>query len=264
MANTNPQANYTILHNSRFYILASTVLFSLLVAGIVRVVVISDQLFYIRIEQVYGLLSIVYWYIALTISPIGYVIGKERTKHLAFARRAIGVSAAYFAVLHLAVSLWGQLGGPGELSQLPTIFQWSLVGGLIGTIILCIMAATSFDKVIAYMTFKRWKWLHRLGYIGGILVVLHVWTIGTHVSYSGIQIAAFVALVVLAGLETYRVTQLLSKRFALLTIGYYSTVLFLFIWSLWVTALVLLPVFVQNYHAQRHTGSSASHQEVSK
>src|SRR3989338_9235315 len=134
---------YRLLNNSRFYILASSALISLLVISYVRLQVSSDQVFYIRSEQLFGLLSIMYWYVALIISPLGYAVGKQRLVHLAFARRAIGVSACYFAALHISIATWGQLGGMSGIAHLPDSFKLSMTGGFIAFIILFLMAMTS-------------------------------------------------------------------------------------------------------------------------
>ncbi|MEO5949954.1 MAG: ferric reductase-like transmembrane domain-containing protein [Candidatus Saccharimonadales bacterium] len=257
-----------LLGNSRFYILVSSVLLSIIIAAYIRLQIPSDQLYYIRIQQLFGLFAIIYWLLALVISPIGYVIGKQRMKHLGFARRAIGVSAAYFATLHGAVALWGQLGGLSALALLPPLFQWSIAGGAIGLFILLIMAATSFDKVISFMTFTKWKWLHRLVYIGFILVCLHIWTIGTHLAYMGVQWTAFTALVILSGLELFRTIKLVNDKYLhfekreMITLFGASWVIIIFLIS-------LTPVFVQNYyskhesHSEEHTVSTEdSHSEA--
>lgn len=249
---------YQLLNNSRFYVLASTALLSVAVAAWLRLEIVSDQLFYIRLQQVYGMLCVLYWYVALIVSPLGYLIGKQRVVHLGFARRAIGVSAAFFAVLHMLVALWGQLGGIDQIALLPSLFKWSIGGGFVAAVILLIMAATSFDAVVRYMTFPRWKWLHRLVYGGGILAVLHVWTIGTHVAYSGVQIAAYVALAILSGLEMFRVTTLLAGRHQELRNKASFVVFFLSVWCIWLTLLLSLPTLVQNYHSS-HTGENHGH-----
>lgn len=253
------QPKYRLLNNSRFYVLVSSLLLSLVVFAWLRLQISSDQLFYIRSQQVFGFLCVAYWYFALTISPIGYIIGKERTRHIEFARRAVGVSAFYFALLHASIALWSQLGGLGQLQYLPSLFKWSLAGGLVGFCILLIMAATSLDKVIEFMTFRRWKWLHRLGYIGGVLVVLHIWTIGTHLAYSNTQIVAFCALVVLGGLETFRVTKLLNKKLNLDKVE--AAGLHLALWALVVIAVLAMPYFVRNYHGRHESGDGSSHSQ---
>lgn len=256
-----------LLNNSRFYILLTSILLSIAVMAYLRLQLTSDQLYYIRTQQVFGLFAMVYWLLALVISPIGYVIGKNRTKRLEFARRAIGVSAAYFATLHGAIALWGQLGSLSELTLLPVLFKWSIAGGAVGLFILLIMAATSFDKVVSFMTFRKWKWLHRLVYIGFILVCLHIWTIGTHLAYSGVQWTAFIALIVLSGLELFRTTKLVNDKYMHFDKAEALT-LFGSVWVMLVILIACTPLFIQNYHSQHanhneHTTSSEhSHGEV--
>lgn len=241
----------SLLNNTRFYILATSILLSIATAAYLRLQIPSDQLYYIRTQQVFGLLCIFYWYLALIISPISYVIGKHRTKRLEFARRAIGVSAAYFATLHAAIALWGQLGGIGEISLLPPLFKWSLAGGAIALFILLIMAATSFDKVVSFMTFRKWKWLYRLVYFGLILAVLHIWTIGAHIAYPQVRWIAFIALAVLSGLELFRTTKFVNDKYLHFDKAEAVT-LWLSTWVIVVVAIACMPAFVQNYHS-KHT-----------
>lgn len=249
-----------LIHNSRFYILVFTVLLSLMVLGWMRLQTPSDQLFYIRTQQAFGLLCVVYWYIALIISPLGCVIGKPRLRHLAFARRAIGVSAFYFALLHGVIALQGQLGGFSQLQYLPSLFQWSLLGGAIACGILAIMAATSFDVVIRFMTFRKWKWLHRLVYIGGVLVILHVWSVGTHLAYAQIQIIAFAALALLSGLELFRVTKLLNEKRLHLDRSE-AGAMFAGLWIIVLVLILAIPALVQNYHSRHEDHGESSHTE---
>lgn len=250
------KTSYNLFDNSRFYILASSFLLSVLVFCLLRIQISSDQLLFIRSQQLFGLFCLIYWYCALIISPVGYIVGKQRMKRIEFARRAIGVSAFYFALLHAGVALWGQLGGIGELKYLPTLFQWSLIGGLVALIILGIMAVTSFDVVVKFMTYRKWKWLHRLVYTAFILVVLHVWSIGTHLAYSSVQMSAFAMLVILSGLELLRVTKLTSEKYFHLTKAEFFA-FFLALWMCVVALIAALPALVQNYHSRHadHDGS---------
>lgn len=246
-----------LLYNLRFYVLMTSLLGSVMLFAWMRISVVSDQLFLIRTQQIFGLCSVALWYTALVISPLSYVLGKDRIQYLIFARRGIGVSAAYFALLHGTIALFGQLGGIGQLALLPTLFKWSLFAGAIAFIILCIMAATSFDAVIRRMTYKRWKLLHRLGYIGGVLAVIHVWTIGTHIAYSATQLVALGALIALSGLETYRVVTLTIRKFPEFKSKDYAVTLFLAIWLFWIVAIMAIPGTIRNYHS-RHTGHDVS------
>lgn len=241
-----------LFHNSRFYVLGFTALLSIGVTCFLRITIPGDQLFFIRLEQVFGLLALLYWYIALVLSPLSYLIGKERMQGILFSRRAIGVSAAYFALLHSGVAVWGQLGGIKELAYLPSLFQWSLTFGAIGLLILLVMAATSFDSIIKKMTFRRWKVLHRLGYIGGILVILHVWMVGTHSSYGAVQLVGFMAFGILAGIESYRISTVLAQKFTDLKPREYFYTLFVTLWILWLGLIAAIPALVDNYHTTKH------------
>lgn len=254
---------HSLLDNSRFYILASSILVSILVFCWFRLQIPSDQLLVIRSQQVYGLLCLIYWCAALAISPIGFIIGKQRMKRIEFARRAIGVSAFYFALLHATIALWGQLGGVSQLQHLPTLFQWSLAGGFVALFILGAMATTSFDRVVKYMTYRRWKWLHRLVYGAFVLVVLHVWSVGTHLAYTNIQLVAFVTLVALGGLELYKFTKVTSSNYLQLSKSEFGA-LFVAVWACFVVLVASIPVLIQNYHS-RHTehNSTQQHSEVS-
>jgi sulfoxide reductase heme-binding subunit YedZ len=248
-------------NNYRFYVLLTSFLLSILVACWLRGQITSDQLFYIRTEQVYGFIAIVYLYVALVISPLSKLVGERGwMKNLLFARRGIGVSAAYFATLHAVVALWGQIGGLSALALLPDRFVWAFGYGAVALAVLFVMAATSFDKVVKYMTYSRWKLLHRLIYLGGILIILHVWMVGTHVAYGWAQLAAFVPISLFFGLEAWRVVSSTAKRYPEFKRLDYFVTLVLCIWLFWSGLLLTLPALVQNYHSQHHTGHEGSSQ----
>lgn len=240
--------------NIRFYILASTACISILAICALRLNVESDQLFYIRVEQLFGYLCILYWYIALIISPLNRAQGDTAIiQLLSFGRRAIGVSAAWFALLHVGVSLWGQIDGLAGLALLPTRFAWSLSLGTIALVILLLMAVTSFNKVIAFMTFPRWKWLHRLGYIGGILAMIHLWMVGTHMAYLGFKVVIFVLLTTLFRLEGLRVAQNIVKNRPAL--ANQETAIALGIWIIATVLLLFLPQLMTNSSEHYHVGA---------
>ncbi|MGH7218101.1 MAG: ferric reductase-like transmembrane domain-containing protein [Candidatus Microsaccharimonas sp.] len=250
----------SLLNNSRFYILCGSLLLSGIIFAWLRITIANDQLFYIRSQQIFGLLCIVFWYGAMIISPLGYVIGKQRMKHIEFSRRAIGVSAFYFAVLHGGIALWAQLGGLSQLQYLPELFRWSLVAGAGALLILGVMAATSFDVVVKYMTPKRWKLLHRFVYGAGILVIIHIWSVGTHMAYSGVQIAAFVAIVVLLGLEFHRLARVLNDKYFHLAKTEAITI-FITMWALGIALVLAIPALIQNYHSAHESHASLHSKE---
>ncbi|HEX8763337.1 MAG TPA: ferric reductase-like transmembrane domain-containing protein [Candidatus Saccharimonadales bacterium] len=239
-----------LFENPRFYILSTVVAVSVLITSWLRLTVPSDQLLYIRIEQVFGYLCISLWYVALIISPLQRQLGDRfGIPYLVFCRRAIGVSAAYFALLHVLVALFGQIGGFSGLTLLPAKFLLAAGMGTVALVILIAMAATSFNKVIAFMTYPRWKWLHRWGYFGGLLVLLHIWLIGTHMSYLSFKGVIFVMLIVLFRLETLRIAGNLAKRYPRLQPR--QNALAMGLWLMLVGLLFVVPLLLEpsgNHH----------------
>lgn len=243
--------NRGLLSNSRFYVLALSCIISVAVFCYLRITINDNQLLAIRTQQVFGVLSLACWYLALIISPLGRVMGKQKLTRLAYARRAIGVSAFYFAFLHSSIALFGQLGGIGSLGSLPDVFKWALLAGAGALFILGLMAATSFDLIVKKMTYRKWKWLHRFVYFAGVLVILHVWMIGTHMAYAGYQITALVALGLLLALEFFSLTRLLNQKYLHLSRSE-AGAFYVTLWAVAMGVLFALPVLVQNYHS-RHT-----------
>ncbi len=243
--------------NIRFYILLLAGIMSFIAAAYLRINVSSDTLFVIRLQQVYGFIALFFWYIALLATPLSSIFGKEGfMRQYLFARRALGVSAAYFALLHVLLGLFGQLGGIGNLLLLPDRFQLSLLFGGLGLLVLLTMAFTSFDKVIKWMTFQRWKWLHRLGYLAAILVFLHVWTVGTHMTYTWVRWVFFGALVLLAGLESWR-TALNIRKWVKSLNQLEFLLIFISLFVVLMVFIVVLPRTVTSYHS-RHSEEHAS------
>lgn len=239
-------------HNPRFYILASSVLLSLLIASWLRISIPSDQLFGIRAQQTLGLLAIIYWYLALLVSPLQKRFSTSPfMPYVVFSRRAIGVSSAYFALLHMLIALFGQIGGLSGVALLPPRFLIAITLGFTALLILLAMAVTSFNKAISYMTFPRWKFLHRFGYLAGILAMLHIWMIGTHMSYAWLQIVAFILLTTLFWLESSRLADFLVKKYPHLTNK--NIILSIVLWLVMALGLSLLPQTIDNsssHHSQ--------------
>ncbi len=246
----------TLLANSRFYILAGSLLLSIFLASYLRLHIPDDRLYYIRLEQIFGFISVVFLYIAVVLTPASKLIGKKPwLQQVLFARRAVGVSAAYFAALHVYLVMVEQIGGFSGLSLLPTRFKVSFALGTLALIILLLMAATSFDKVITFMTFQRWKQLHRLVYLAGLVIIVHVWLIGTHAEKPSVRIAGFATLGLLFALETKRIANNLTKRYKLARVE--GNLLFVVLLVVMAGALLALPVLTKNYHSEHHdTGTS--------
>lgn len=242
-----------LLSNIRFYILVSTVLITVIVIGVLQTIIPNQNLYYIRLGQTFGLLALIYWYASLLLTPLSKLLEKRPwLATLLFARRAIGVSAAYFAFLHVLIAITKQMGGLSGLFGLPGRFTLALVLGGIGLVILLAMAATSLDTVVKRMTYKRWKWLQRTGYIAGILVILHIWMIGSHVDFLSWQLSAFLALVLLFGLEALRISKQLAVKYSELAPKDIVTTMAITLWVVLSGLLFILPGLIP----QHHTGNN--------
>ncbi len=112
------------------------------------------------------------------------------------SRRAIGVSAFLFAAAHASGAFVYNLSA-SIVAVLSSGAQHKLALSLSATafLILAAMAATSFDRAVAWLGMKRWKWLHRTIYIAALTIVFHALLIGSHY----VNRSSFISLVTVLG-----------------------------------------------------------------
>lgn len=237
-----------LLNNNRFYVLVFSFLLSIFVTCWLRLRVMDDQLYYIQLAQSFGFLSIACLYMTLIISPVQKIIGKpDWMENVIFARRAIGVSAAYFALLHAGIALQAELGGFGGLALLPDRFVWPLILGIAALVVFCILACISLDKMVVFLGYRRWKWIQRSVYVCGILIIIHVWAIGVHLGPGVIRNVCLAALVVLFGLESWRAVSFLAERW-----HWRKTIKPLLFLALWFLTVLLLGWISFSRSAEAH------------
>jgi DMSO/TMAO reductase YedYZ heme-binding membrane subunit len=204
-----------LLTNSRFWILAAAITLSVNIAGFTQLEVPAGNLQTIRIEQTYGFISLFLLYLAILASPLTSVFpnlpGKNSYLH---ARRAIGVSACFFAALHGYITFFGQLEGFSGVKYLSHTYSLSILAATFAFGVLCIMAATSFDWVVARMSYHRWKLLHRLVYLACLGVLFHVILIGPHYDngLTFLSMLTYLAAAFLVILEGLRIKSNFSSR----------------------------------------------------
>lgn len=190
---------HRLLSNSRFWILISGIVLSILIAGLVQLFIPPGTLQVIRIEQIYSFASIIFLYMALLASPLTKVFPnlsfKEPYLH---ARRAIGVLAFYYAFLHACISFFGQLGGFPGIKYYNDRYGLALILGMFALAILFVMAVTSLDWAVDKLGFKNWKLLHRLVYLAGLAILLHIVLIGPH--YANLNPVSILTWLAVAGL----------------------------------------------------------------
>src|SRR5882762_9080235 len=149
---------YSLLRNSRFYVLTSSIIFSLLIYLWAKIYTDDTTLQIIRLEQTYAFLSLIYLYLTLLASPLAYVFPDfPFQKQYVHARRALGVSVFYFALLHSSISFFGQLNGFTGISFFTDTFLPGLIIGFTALIILFLLTITSVDFAVRKLTFHKWK-----------------------------------------------------------------------------------------------------------
>lgn len=192
--------------NIRFYILV----FSSILAGIIYFT--ADNV--ITLTQTYALVAVTYLYLALLASPV--------TKFFPFlpyrglylkARRALGVSAFLFALLHGYHAFFYEIGGLAGLGQLTGKTLLGVILGATSLFILFLLAATAFDSMVTKLTYPKWKMLHRLVYVVAVFTVIHATFLGSHFAdISGtIPVIFYLAATILLILEGIRFYQYLKR-----------------------------------------------------
>ena len=198
----------------------------------------TDSLQAIALVQTFAFTALFFLYLALLISPLYQSFPGIPFKAVAVkARRALGVSAFFFAFLHGSIVVFSYFGGLDGLLHLPDAYRNAIVAGSVSLGILSILAVTSFDWAVKKMG-KYWKRIHRLVYLAGYLVLYHATTVGSHFSASTIHGSlVYVLVTVLLALESVRVTKALVKRYPALESYVYVTLPAVFI-------LLISPVII--------------------
>jgi DMSO/TMAO reductase YedYZ heme-binding membrane subunit len=205
----------SLFKNIRFYIITASFLLSVAIYLYSKTTTPESIAQTVKLSEIFGLISILYLYVALLATPLTRFFPSlpYRGKYI-FMRRAIGVSAFYFACLHTFISFFYQLGGFAGLGFLDNRYILAIILALGALLIYGIMAATSLDYMIDKLTFFRWKVIHRFTYLASILVLVHFMLLGTHYAdLTGIlpQIS-FVAITFLLILESFRFDSYLRTK----------------------------------------------------
>ncbi len=143
--------------------------------------------------------------IAMMISPLRALLGRRGWLDWLLARRrALGIAACGYGVLHLGFYLY-DMGDWGQIAEEALIF--SIWTGYLALLIFIAMALTSNNAAQRAMR-ANWKRLQRLVYPAAVLIALHWFTVdGEWVGMA----AHFVPLLIL---ETARIVLMFKRRSA--------------------------------------------------
>jgi sulfoxide reductase heme-binding subunit YedZ len=107
----------------------------------------------------------------LALSPLRVLFANSRVvAALNRHRRAIGVTACIYGLLHFSFHVLYEGGWDGLVRSLSKPFIWF---GAAGLTILVILATTSNQWSIRALGGKNWKLLHRLAYVAAGLLIYH-------------------------------------------------------------------------------------------
>lgn len=209
----------SLFKNLRFYILISSSFLAGIVYFYIKSNIEGSESQTIKLTQTFALLAITYLYFTLLVTPLTrfFTFLPFRGKYI-YARRAIGVSGFFFALLHSYFAFFGELGGFEGLPFLNSRYLIAISLSATALIILGLMASTSFEWVINKFSYPKWKMLHRFVYLAGLLIVIHSLMLGSHFAdLSGTIPQIFsLALAFLLVLEAFRFDNYLSLRFPVL------------------------------------------------
>ncbi|MEY2491163.1 MAG: methionine sulfoxide reductase heme-binding subunit [Verrucomicrobiota bacterium] len=124
-----------------------------------------------KLLQVSGEIAIWTFGAVLALSPLRALLPNSRVvTALNRHRRAIGVTACIYALLHFSSHVLYEGGWNGLVRSLSKPFIWF---GAAGLTILVILAMTSNQWSVRLLGGKNWKLLHRLAYVAAGLLIYH-------------------------------------------------------------------------------------------
>ncbi len=190
------------LHGIRFYIAVAIGLLSLEVWWWASASYGGSSLFAIRLEETYAWSSVVFLSAALLIGPFFSIFKKFPGRFVAYdARRLLGIGAAWFASLHVAIAYASLFKFTNPL-HIPSHYRQAFIVGGIAWMILLAMAFTSFDAAFRGMG-KWWFRLHRFVYAAATLTLLHAFMIGSQASRPTVLLSLATVASLLIGLHSF-------------------------------------------------------------
>lgn len=110
--------------------------------------------------------------IALAVTPLRKVTGWTALGRL---RRMMGLYAFFYVCLHVASYVGVDLFFDWQALWKDVVKRRYITIGMLALLLLVPLAATSTDAMIRRLGGRRWRALHRLAYVAGVLGVVHFW-----------------------------------------------------------------------------------------
>ncbi len=173
---------HTLLNYSRKGVYILTIIWACLLYVYVSYTIPDEVSAWHQLTHYYALTALFGVFIVLIPGIVKvYFPGFAFNELLIYSRRALGVSAFFFALFHSVIDYFYSLSGSIQsIYYLPDIQRFSFIFSIIALFVMFLMAITSTDKAVAWMGNKKWKTLHRLTYPAAGLIVFHTFMIGSH------------------------------------------------------------------------------------
>lgn len=117
-----------------------------------------------------GLWALRFLWLSLMVSPLRESAGLPALLRF---RRALGVSAFVYALLHFLSYAWLDKGLVLDDIVRDVLKRNFILVGLLALVLMTPLALTSFNRAIKALGAKRWQALHRLVYVVALLGLLH-------------------------------------------------------------------------------------------
>lgn len=157
-----------------------------------------------ELEHRLGELALQTFIVTLAVTPLREWLGVNLVRY----RRALGLLTFFYVFLHLLVWLVLDVRIPGQIWT-DILKRPYITIGMLAFVLLIPLAATSNNLSIRKLGPKRWKQLHRLGYVAAILGAVHFVMVA-----KGFQIEPLVYLGIVTGLLAARVRRPLKRAVA--------------------------------------------------
>lgn len=122
-----------------------------------------------ELEHALGLWALRFLNLSLAITPLRQLAGVNLLRY----RRALGLSAFYYALMHLTTYLALDQGLDFDAIGADILKRPYITIGMTCFLVLLPLAVTSNNRAIRRLGGKAWQRLHRLVYLAAILAVLH-------------------------------------------------------------------------------------------
>lgn len=160
----------------------------------------------------FGHVALIMLLLSLVLTPLKFVTGWTWTVRI---RRELGLFAFFYACCHFLTYLLLDQGFDVKAILEDIGKRPFITVGFLALVLMTPLAVTSTDAMVRRLGYNRWKLLHRLVYVCGMLAVLHfIWRVKRDISEPAVYALVLAMLFALRIIETVRDRQKKARRAA--------------------------------------------------